>query len=154
MNITLDYTALYDLVERSLSVIGKRATDEDGNRIFNDITLGTKEQDIVKDFLRLAVVNITTETALFVTGGNNDSVVLTIDSRWNEHLDFFLNQACQNYCIAYTLYSWFIVTSPRLSEKYEKDMNSQLTAIVRMSTEKKAPESTATSPLDITSEVN
>lgn len=154
MNITLNYSDLYDLVERSLSVIGKRATDDDGNRLFADITLGTREQEIVKDFLRTAVVNITTETNLLVAGGDNDVITLAIDTRWNQPLDFFLNQACQNYCVAYTLYSWFIVTAPRISEKYQKDMDSQLAAIVRMSHNKKAPESTATSPLDITSEVN
>ena len=153
MTITLDYNTLYGLVERSLSVIGKRSTDEDGNLLFKDITLGTNEQDIAKDFLRTAVVNITTETDLFVTGGNNDSIALTLDDRYNGGLDFFLAQACQNYCVAYTLYSWFVVTAPRLSEKYQKDMDSQLAAIVRMSHNKKAPASASTSPLAISSDV-
>lgn len=324
MNITLNYSDLYDLVERSLSIIGKRSTDEDGNRLFLDITLGSREKDIIKDFLRMAVVNITNETSFFLAGeqhtvthfGNSikidfwtdkpneelkdsltdsgqliynyvthtlyktvyaypfdivakdaanlflfedkyykwtvvqpadeeqtepadevlteltdeelaeltdeektaaitltyfdsdpadvdfseadvfcyyegaiykssqtyvfeeqecddntayfspdrmiyqwlygtmqripdttiDTVVLTLDmpSNHNHVLSGFIEQACINYCVAYTLFSWFTITAPRLSEKYQSDAVLQLAAITRMSVEKKASETSYT----------
>ena len=57
MNITIDFGTLYTIVARSLSVIGKHSTDNEGNRLFADITLGSREKAIMADFFNTAFVD-------------------------------------------------------------------------------------------------
>lgn len=65
--ITLDYASLYNLVERSLSVIGKRSTDDKGELLFKDITLGSRERKIVYDFFETAFIDLCAELGKFIT---------------------------------------------------------------------------------------
>lgn len=67
MDFTLDFSHLYATVARSLSIIGKRSTDDKGNRIFADITLGSREQAIAYDFFTTAVIDLCTELSKFMT---------------------------------------------------------------------------------------
>ena len=137
---TFDYTELYGKVSRSLSIIGKRSTDDHGNRLFADITLGSREKDIVEDYFRQAVIDLAAEMEAFITAETTTAITITLPSSHNEQLDTFIGNSCDEYCVSYALYSWFTVTAPRLSDKYLGDMKRQLSAVVRLIHEKKAPE--------------
>lgn len=139
MNITIDYTALYAVVERSLSVIGKRSTDDQGNQLFTDVTLGTREQPIVTDYIREAVIDLAAELSAFITAESGTAITITLPSNHNTALEGFVSKSCEAYCVSYALYSWFSVTAPRLVEKQLGNMNRQLAALVRLIHEKKAP---------------
>lgn len=67
MDITLDYGSLYDIVARSLSIIGKRSVNKDGNNIFSNITLGSAEKNIVCDFFSNAFTEICASLKGFLT---------------------------------------------------------------------------------------
>jgi hypothetical protein len=67
MNITLDYGSLYDIVARSLSIIGKRASDNEGRNIFGNITLGSAEKKIACDFFANAFTEICATLGRFIT---------------------------------------------------------------------------------------
>lgn len=140
MQITLNYTDLYDIVERSLSIIGKRSADDQGNLLFKDITLGSREKELVTDYIKQSVVWLATETSSFITASTVNSVTLTFPSNHNANLDVFIEQACKDYCVAYALYSWFTITLPRLSEKYQGDCSRDIATIIRLVNDKKAPE--------------
>lgn len=142
MDITINYVNLYSIVERSLSIIAKRSVDDQGNRLFDNITLSSRETDIVTDFIKTASVNIASETSAFVTASTDNSITLTFPTNHNAALDNFIQKSCDGYCVSYALYSWFTVTAPRLAEKYLGDCNSNLSAVIRMINEKKAPEGT------------
>jgi len=142
MQKTFDYTALYGKVSRSLSIIGKRSTDDNGNRLFGDITLGTNEKGIIEDYLRQAVIDIAAEMEAFITAEENDTITITLPTSHNDALNNFISKSCDEYCVSYALYSWFTVTSPRIADKYFGDMKRQLSAVVRLIHEKKAPEGT------------
>lgn len=142
MQITLNYSELYGVVERSLSIIAKRSVDEKGNRLFTDITLGSRETEIVTDYIKQAAVHLATETAAAITGGTINGITLTFPSNHNTALDVFIQQACRDYCVSYSLYSWFVVTAPRISEKYLSDCTLHIADIIRLTNEKVAPKGT------------
>lgn len=157
MDITLDFTTLYQKVSRSLSIIGKRSIDDNGNLLFRDITLGSREQEIVNDFFINAFTELCAELNKFITaevqnqGSSITSIVLTVTtpSNWNSALELSVSQALFNYCVSYALYSWFIITAPRISEKYLADATRQMAAIRSLIHEKNAPAIPVSSPLDI-----
>ena len=153
MQITLNYTSLYEVVERSLSIIAKRSIDDQGNRLYDNITLGSREKDIITDYIKQAAVWLATETSGFITSSSDNSMTLTFPDNHNTSLDVFISNSCNNYCVAYALYSWFTVTAPRLSEKYLGDCNRDIGAIIRMTNNKKAPTVSNSSPVDISTEI-
>lgn len=143
MTKTFDYTALYGKVSRSLSIIGKRSTDENGNRLFADITLGTNEKGIIEDYFRQAVIDLVTELEAFITAENGDTITITMPSNHNSALEKFIGNSCDEYCVSYALYSWFTVSAPRIADKYLGDMKRQLSAVIRLVNEKEAPTGSA-----------
>lgn len=139
MDINLTYADLYETVERSLSIIGKRSSDDNGNRLFTDITLSSRETGIINDYFRQAVIDLSAETAAFITAGTDESITLTFPSNHNAALNPFIADSCKAYCVSYALYSWFIVTAPRIAEKYQADCARQLSVIIRLCNDKQAP---------------
>ena len=144
MDINLNYDTLYGKVERSLSIIGKRSKDDDGNLLFKDITLGSREKEIINDYFRQAVIDLTTELETFVTAGSTSGVTFALDmpTNHNSALNPFVVQSCEEYCVSYALYSWFVITAPHISEKYLGDCRRQLSAVIRMTGAKTAPAET------------
>lgn len=153
MEITLTYQSLYETASRSLSIIGKRSVDEQGNLLFKDITLGTREQEIITDYFRQAVIDLSAELAAFITASTETAITLTLPTNHNTALDSFIQKSCESYCISYALYSWLFITAPRIAPRYLDDCKRQLAAVIRLVHEKKAPEAPAASPLDITTTV-
>lgn len=144
MQKTFDFTALYGKVSRSLSIIGKRSVDDQGNLLFKDITLGSNEKEIINDYLRQAVIDIVTELGAFITAQTDGtSITVTLPTSHNSVIDTFIGNSCDEYCVSYVLYSWFTVTAPRIADKYLGDCKRQLAAVIRMSNEKTAPTGSA-----------
>lgn len=142
MNITLTFETLFGTMSRSLSIIGKRSVDEEGNLLFKDITIGTNEKLIAEDFMNVAANMLAAELSGFVTG-NTGGVVVSFPSNHNSALDTFIQRTAQAYCVAYMLYSWFVITAPKIAEKYLTEADSQLKAIIRMVHEKNEPTASA-----------
>jgi len=153
MVITLTYATLYETVSRSLSIIGKRSVDDEGHLLFKDITLGSREQGIISDYFRQAVIDLAAETASHITASTDTSVTLTLPTSHNTALEPFIQKACAAYCESFALYSWLFITAPRLAPRYLDDCKRQLSAVVRLVNEKKAPQAAASSPLDISTSV-
>lgn len=149
MEITLTYTDLAATVKRSLSIIGKRSVDADGNLLFKDVTLGTLEEPILHDFFLLAVTDITTEAESFVTASADESVTLSFPSNHNDALEKVISDACKGYCVSYALYSWFQVVAPRLVEKYLGDCRRLMGSLVRLVNQKKPPTTPQADSADI-----
>ena len=156
MQKTFDFTALYGKVSRSLSIIGKRSIDDQGNLLFKDITLGSNETEIINDYLRQAVIDIVTELSAFITAESGDAITVTFPTNHNSNLDTFIGKSCDEYCVAYALYSWFNVTAPRIAGKYLEDCKRQLSAVIRLAHDKKPPQTPAgnPSPLDVATNVS
>lgn len=134
MDITINYTEIYSVVERSLSVIGKRSTDENGNRLFTDITLGTREKEIAYDYFRSAIVALAADLRQYVTfetfSATSFTVRISLYEDHNEHLEPTITQAIKDYIVAYALFSWFVITAPRLQEKYMVESERYRTYII------------------------
>ena len=143
MDITLEYTSLYATVERSLSIIGKRSIDDNGNPLFIDITLGTRETELINDYIRNAVIDLAAELGGFITGETDvtasDTITITLPTNHNSNLEGFIAKSCKAYCVSYALHSWFMLTAPKLVEREAGNMNRQLSAVIRLIHEKKAP---------------
>ncbi len=153
MQITLNYSNLAAVVDRQLSIVGKRSTDDEGKRIFTDITLGTNEKSLIDDYIRQAVIDITTETAAFISAGTMTQVTLTFPTNHNTVLDTFIQQCCEAYCVSFALWSWFTITAPRIADRYLEDCKRQIASIIRLIHDKKTPAAATSSPLDINTEV-
>ena len=67
MQITLTYSDLLAVMERSLSIIAKRSTDDQGNRLFDNITLGSREKQIASDFFTTAFIELSAELSDYIT---------------------------------------------------------------------------------------
>lgn len=145
MNITLNYSDLYGVVERSLSVIGKRSVDEAGNRLFDNITLGSREVPLIHDYFRSAIVGLAAELREYVTLEtlSQGSFVFGITpyADTNPNLETTITQAIKDYIVAYALYSWLTVSAPRISEKYLSDANAQKSYIIAQVYHRQRPSS-------------
>ena len=122
MQITLTYSDLYGVMDRSLSIIGKRSIDEKGNRLFNDITFGSREKELANDYFRSAIVALAADLRQFVSLETQSTtaftITITLYEDYNDDLDATITQAIKDYIVAYALYSWFVITAPRIYEKY------------------------------------
>lgn len=139
MEITLDFTTLAGEVKRSLSIIGKRSIDEQGNLMFKDITLGSLEEPLLNDYFQQAVIDLTTETDTFITASTDTSLTLTFPTNHNDALNPAITKVCKAYCVSYALYSWFSIVAPRLVEKYMGDCKRQGGALIRLIHNRKQP---------------
>ncbi len=144
MEITLSYTNIIGIIERSLAIIGKRSVDDNGQPLYKDIILGSREKGILKDHIDEAVQHVVAESAAFVSDSSindtdSDTITLTLPYNHNTALEPFIQRSFNTYCVTYTLYSWFTVTAPTLAKKYQDSSTLQLTALVKLIHEKQAP---------------
>ena len=155
MQITLTYTDLYGVVERSLSIIAKRSVDDQGNLLFDNITLGSRETSLIYDYFRYAITGLAAELRQFVTleTPSTDSYVIGISlySDANPHLEDTIKQAVKDYIVAFALYSWFTVSAPRIYEKYLADAKAARDYVVTQVYHRQRP-STMPNPLTPKSE--
>lgn len=128
MQVQFNYTDLYAVVGRSLSIIAKRSTDDEGKPLFDNITLGSRETELVYDYFRSAVTGIATDLRKYVTAFTIDdtgfSMTVTLYGDANPQLEATILQAVKDYITSFALYSWFTVTAPRIYEKYLADANT------------------------------
>lgn len=124
MKVTLNFSQLTETVKRSLAIIGKRATDDNGNLLFKDITLSSLEEPILHDFFKDALVYARAMAAPCSMTVTEQAATLSFPSD-----DGAVKQAFEAYCVAYALYSWLSVTAPGLAKKYMDDANRLLAAI-------------------------
>lgn len=152
MTITINNTNLLAEIKRSLSIIGKRSVDDEGNLLFKDITLSSREEGIVGDYINNAVNMLVAELAGFVTG-TTGGIQVTFPANQNSNLESYIQTACNAYIIAYCLYSWFVITAPKIAAKYQGDADNQLAAIIRMTHEKKEATPPSSDYTDVTGNV-
>lgn len=145
-------------VERSISIIGKRAVDANGNRIFSFVTLGSGEKGLLSDYVDSAVVNIAAATREFfeyktctcetenttaestdTTAEATDLVEFGFRTDADANLSLPLSAACQKYIVGYCLYSWFTVVQRPLAEKYLAECTAALTCIMSMLRHREKP---------------
>lgn len=153
MVITLDSNTLAGEVKRSLSIIGKRSVDDKGEPAYKDITLGSLEDPLLADYFRQAVIDISTETAAFITAASDTQITLTFPTNHNTVLETFIQQSCEAYCVSYALWSWLTITAPRIASRYLEDCKRQIGSIIRLIHDKKSPTAAASSPLDISTSI-
>lgn len=144
MNITITYADISAIVKRSLSIIGKRSTDDKGELLFKDITLGSREEDILIDYYKSAAMHIASELRKYVTGETPSTtaytITVTLDDDANDGLENTIKDAAQEYVVAYALYSWFTVTAPRIYEKYLADSQSAMGYLIYQVFNRKRPD--------------
>ena len=141
MDITLDFQTLTKIVKRSLSIIGKRSVDADGNLLFKDITLGSMEEPILVDFFKEAVIQLKTQTDQFLAATTESNITLTFPSNHPDNKDTTIRDAFSSYCVSYALYSWFIIVAPKIAQKYLEDANTHMKSFIRLAYFKAPPES-------------
>lgn len=144
MTIVINYSDTSAIVERSLSIIGKRSIDEQGNLLFKDITIGTREKQILSDYYRSAIMHLAAELRQFVSLeapiGDTYTFTLALYADANPDLEDSIKQAVTEYIVAYALYSWFTVSAPRLYQKYLTDSQNALSYLTYQVYNRKRPD--------------
>ena len=153
MQIQLTFDTLYGTFSRTLSILGKRSVDEEGNRHFSDITLSTLERPLADDYFDQAIIDLVTESDAMVTASTDESITLDFPANHNAALEPAVKKACQAYCVSYALYSWLTLVAPKLAPKYLTDCQRQSGAVIRLIHQKNPPTAGAANPLDVTSTV-
>ena len=140
MTITIDTSTLKETVKRSLSIIGKRSVDDKGNLLFKDITVSSNEEPILLDFFNDASLELRTQTDDFIkTNTTATSINVTFPANHNSALDQSVKDAFSAYCVSYALYSWFVITAPKIAAKYQEDARRNLGAVIRLAYSKQPP---------------
>ena len=139
MIVTLNFAILTQRVQRSLSIIGKRSTDENGNLLFKDITLGSLEEPILIDYFKDALIQLKTATSHFSASTTDTTVTLSFPTNHPEGNDTTIRDAFAAYCVSHALYSWFTVTAPRLATKYQEDANRNMASVIALAFTKQPP---------------
>ena len=143
MQITINYTTLLEVVKRSLSIIGKRSIDDQGNRLFDNITLGSREESIVYDYFLAAIVHVASELDKYISLESHTATSYTIGislyDDYNDNLDNTITEAINGYLVAYALYSWFTVTAPRIHDKYLSEAKDAMTYLVKQCHHRQRP---------------
>lgn len=144
MDIIINYSDISEIVERSLSIIGKRSIDEQGNLLFKDITIGTREKEILTDYCKSAIMHIAAELRQYVRletpTADTYTIRIILNYDANPYLEDSIRQAVTEYIIAYALYSWFTVSAPRLYQKYLTDSQNALNYLTYQVYNRKRPD--------------
>lgn len=144
MQITINYTTLFETVKRSLSIIGKRSVDDQGGLLFDNITLGSREESIVYDYFRAAIVHIAAELDKYISLESHTdtsyTIGITLYDDYNDHLDETIKEAINGYLVAYALYSWFTVTAPRIHDKYLAEAKDAMAYLVKQCHHRQRPD--------------
>lgn len=145
MQTILNYTELYAVVERSVSIIAKRSVDDQGNHLFDNITLGSRETEIINDYFRSAIVSLATDLRQYVTleqaTTSSYTIAITLYPDYNNKLENTIVQAIKDFMVAYALYSWFTISAPRIADKYLSDANAQKSYIIAQVFHRQRPSS-------------
>ena len=141
MQVSLDYNKLLEKVERSLSIIGKRMTNDKGELLFKDITVGSREKEIIKDYFRQGVIDLSTALSGFIVASSDEGFTfeLNLPDNHDHAIEQYIQQSCEAYCVSYALYSWFDITAPSLAKKYLDDCTRQCDSTVHLVYDKRAP---------------
>lgn len=152
--IDISVTVITEMVKRTLSIIGKRSFGDNGQPLFEDITLSSAETDLISDYVYVAFQHVQGELAKFATitlvtegmivGGNSGQPLGNAQMSIDNDNSLTIDKAIRLYCVSYSLYSWFSFSLPRLADKYNKDCETLMAAIIRMVHEKKSPEASET----------
>lgn len=156
MNIAASYTysGLRPDIERHLSVIGKRATNNAGENIFSKITLSSAEWTILTQYMQQASQNVVAVIEQFVSGYTETDTGVSFNvtnTRWNDpNTPSFVatfSPAYKKYVVMYTLAEYLSMNFPEYAKKYYDAAQQALTAIIRLVFFKApVPESDATGP--------
>ncbi len=147
--ISISIDKITEKVQRSLYIIGKRSSNDDGTSLFQDVSLSTNETDLISDYVYVAFQHIQTELAKFVTISqveehSTENVFISAEMSVDDNSgSLTLDKTVELYCVSYALYSWFVFSVPRIADKYNRDCETLMADIIRIVHNKKEPEASA-----------
>lgn len=133
--ITVNYSDLKSEVRRSLSIIGKRAADKQGNVLFASVTLSSAEEDILKSYLKEAmesfVSNFADLAVCYMDNDFNVNIVLTRRRAKTGQVDAVASNF-KSYASAYVTYQVTSVTATDIAKKYAESMTDKLNEAIKL----------------------
>ncbi len=154
--ITVNYSDLKDEVRRSLSIIGKRTADKQGNILFASVTMTTAEEDILKSYLKEAmesfVSNFSDLAICYMDNDFNVNIVLTRRRAKTGLVDAIASNF-KSYASSYVTYQVTSVTAPDIAKKYAESMTDKLNEAIKLIYAVEPPSPSGKTLLDMTGEV-
>ena len=139
--ITIVWETVKNAVNRHLSIIGKRATDKNGESLFSGITLSSIEDDIFLQYINAAAETFVGELSPMVTAyDSGDTLTITISShRWSNGHSIAFEGNFMGFVVSYVANAILGMNYPEYAKKYADDMRNHISAALKLVYTNQAP---------------
>lgn len=143
--MTLTLNDIVSAIKRHLSTIGKRMNTKDGKNMFSDITLSSAEVTILNQFITASAQDIEAVLKQFITASTYGLTInMTItNTRGDADFDTRVQALSDSYVTLNSVGEYLSMTHPDLAQKYQRDAQQRLQALVSYVFYKKPPTASA-----------
>ena len=155
--MTITISTVISAIKRHLSTIGKRLYHKEGKNMFSDITLSSAEDtQILTQYINSSAQDIEAVLKQFITAStyNGTTIAMTItNTRGDSDFDTRVQALSDSYVTLNSIGEYLSMVHPDLAQKYQRDAQQKIEALVGYVFYKKTPTATA-DPLAATSSVS
>jgi len=143
VEITVTYSNVRSRTLRNLSVIGKRAYSSDGKSLFDKVTVSTKEEDLLQDFIRTAAQDIISALGRNVSSPVVDDAKATFSVRCDAVQSVVIGHSVIDYCVLATVASYIATYYPQQASPYIQAAHDALNDVVNICHTRDVPVTTS-----------
>lgn len=154
--MTITISTVISAIKRHLSIIGKRLYNKDGKNMFSDITLSSAEDtQILTQYINASAQDIEAVLKQFITASTYGATIdMTItNTRGDSDFGTRVQSLAESYVTLNSVGEYLSMVHPDLAQKYQRDAQQKIEALVGYVFYKKTP-TAAADPLAATSSVS
>lgn len=132
MKINIDVNEVFDLMQDQLGMIGKRVKTQTGEPTYSSVTLSSREQPVVQQFVREAVLSVFALAPERMTDYSEKgrAFYFSVNSgRDNDDLTHSFTGLCRDYILNYCIAQYLSMATPELAKKYFEQANVALSSL-------------------------
>ena len=145
--MTIDINAHISAIKKHLSIIGKRLYSKDGKNLFSDITLSSAEdRNILSQNILSSYQDIEGVLKQFITASTENAGTITVyitNTRGDTDFDNRVQRLVETYIIYNSVGEYLSMVHPDLAQKYQRDAQRRIEALVSYVFYKQPPTATA-----------
>ena len=145
--MTITISTVISAIKRHLSAIGKRLHNKDGKNMFSDITLSSAEDtQILTQYINASAQDIEAVLKQFIIAStyNATTISMTItNTRGDSDFDTRVKDLADSYITLNSVGEYLSMVHPDLAQKYQRDAQQRIQALVAYVFYKQPPTATA-----------
>lgn len=154
--MTFTVSTLISAIKRHLSIIGKRLYNKEGKNMFSDITLSSAEDtQILTQYINASAQDIESVLKQFITSSTYGATIsMTItNTRGDSDFETRTKDLAESYITLNSVGEYLSMVHPDIAQKYQRDAQQRIEAIVAYVFYKKPPTSATANPLAVSTSV-